>query len=79
MGNQFDQARSLARTDPSLQQYVEEQHTRHLLQSKNAEGLAKSGNAAEAIDIYAQQGDWERVHQLAAQSGPPAVVKYSLR
>ena len=79
MGNQFDKARALARTDPALQQYVEEQHTKQLLQSRNAEGLASSGNATEAIEVYAQQGEWEKVHQLAGAAGPQAVAKYTLR
>ena len=79
MGNQFDKARTVARTDPGLQQYVEEQHTRQLLQSRKAEGLASSGNPPDAIEGYAQQGEWERVHQLAAASGPQAVAKYALR
>ena len=79
MGNQFDKARALARTDPALHQYVEQQHTQHLLQDKNADGLASIGNAPEAIEMYAQQGDWGRVHQLAEQAGPQSVVKYSVR
>jgi len=79
MCNQFDKARALARTDPVLKQYVEQQHTQHLLRDKNAEGLANIGNATEAIEIYAQQGDWGRVHQLAEQAGPQAVVKYAVR
>ena len=77
--DQFEKARALARTDPSLQQYVEQQHTQYLLRNKNADGLASIGNAAEAIEIYARQGDWGRVHQLAEQAGPQDVVKYSVR
>lgn len=79
MGKQFDKARALARTSPSLQQYVEQQHTQYLLHDKNAEGLASIGNATEAIELYAQQGDWGRVHQLAEQGGPQSVLKYSIR
>lgn len=79
MGDQFDKARTLARTDPALQQYVEEQHTKQLLQSRNADALASSGNAAEAIEMYAQQGAWDRVHQLAATAGPEVVARYVLR
>ena len=78
-GNQYDKARALARTDPALKQYVEQQHTQHLLRDKNADGLASIGNATEAIEIYAQQGDWVKVHQLAEQAGPPTVIKYSIR
>ena len=79
LGDQYDKARLLARTDPALQQYVEQQHTHYLLRDKNAEGLANIGNATEAIEIYAQQGDWERVHALAEQAGPQSVIKYSIR
>ena len=79
LGNQYDKARSLARTDPTLQQYVEQQHTQYLLRDKNAEALANIGSATEAIEIYAQQGDWGRVHTLAEQSGPQSVIKYSIR
>jgi len=62
-----------------LKQYVEQQHTQHLLHNKNADGLANIGNATEAIEIYAQQGDWGKVHQLAEQAGPQSVIKYSVR
>ena len=79
MGDEYDKARSLARTDPALQQYVELQHTQYLLRDKNAEGLASIGNATEAIEIYAQQGDWGKVHTLAEQAGPQSVIKYSIR
>lgn len=79
LGDQYDKARSLARTDPALQQYVEQQHTQYLLQGKNAEGLASIGNATEAIEIYTQQGDWARVHTLAEQAGSQSVIKYSIR
>ena len=77
--NDFDKARAVARTDPALKQYVEQQHTQHLLQNKTADGLANIGNATEAIEIYAQQGDWGKVHQLAEQAGPQSVIKYSVR
>ena len=79
LGNQYDKARLLARTDPALQQYVDQQHTQYLLRDKNAEGLASIGNATEALEIYAQQGDWGRVHTLAEQAGPQSVIKYSIR
>ena len=62
-----------------MAQYVEQQHTQCLLRDKNAEGLATIGNATEAIEIYAQQGDWDRVHKLAEQAGPQAVSKYAIR
>ena len=79
MGEHFDKARGLARIDPALQQYVEQQQTQVLLQNKNAESLAGMGNAAEAIDVFAQQGDWGRVHQLAEQAGPQSIAKYAIR
>lgn len=79
LGNQYEKARALAGTDPALLQYVDQQHTHFLLHAKNAEGLASIGNATEAIEIYAQQGDWGRVHTLAEQAGPQSVIKYSVR
>ena len=77
--NDFDKARALACTDPALKQYVEQQQTQHLLRGRNADGLASIGNATEAIEIYAQQGDWGRVHQLAEQAGPQAITRYAIR
>ena len=79
MGSHFDKARALAHTDPALRQYVEQQHTQHLLRDKNADGLANIGNTTDAIEVYAQQGDWGKVHQLAQQSGQQAVIKYAIR
>ena len=78
MGSNFDKARALARTDPALRSFVEQQHTQHLLRDKNADGLANIGNTTEAIEVYAQQGDWGRVHQLSQQAGQQLVLKYSV-
>ena len=78
-GGLFDKARAAAQGDPALQEYVQQHHAQHLVAARDAEGLASAGNAAQAVELFAQRGDWERVHELAAQAGPDAQAKYAVR
>ena len=78
-GGLFDKAQAAAQGDPALQQYVQQHHAQHLVAARDAEGLASAGNAAQAVELFAQRGDWERVHELAAQAGPDAQAKYAIR
>eukprot|EP00878_Enallax_costatus_P044551 GHUV01053219.1.p1 GENE.GHUV01053219.1~~GHUV01053219.1.p1 ORF type:complete len:206 (+),score=75.58 GHUV01053219.1:877-1494(+) len=68
-GNMYDQARLLAGSNPQLLQYIEQQHTDHLVANNDAEELAARGNAGAAVEMYAAQGNWDRAHELAAQAG----------
>ena len=78
-GGLFEKARAAAEGDPVLQQYVQQHHAQHLVAARDAEGLASAGNAAQAVELFAQRGDWERVHELAAQAGPDAQARYAVR
>ena len=78
-GGLFDKARAAAQGDPALQDYVQQHHAQHLVAARDAEGLASAGNAAQAVELFAQRGDWGRVHELAAQAGPDAQARYAVR
>lgn len=64
----FDRARALAGNNPQLVCFIEEQHTRYLVANNNADELAARGNAGQAIEMYAAQGNWDKVnvHRVAS-------------
>lgn len=75
MGNLFDQARSLAAGNPALSSYIEDLYNRQLMAHGNAEELASRGQTREAIDMYAQQGDWDKVSPCLRLRAPSYVSK----
>lgn len=56
----------LAGSNPQLLQYIEQQHTEHLVANNDAEELAARGNAGAAVEMYAAQGNWQRAHELVS-------------
>ncbi|KAK9829656.1 hypothetical protein WJX72_007146 [[Myrmecia] bisecta] len=82
MGGLTSKAQALAAADPSLRQYVEEASARQSRQSSHsAGGRPASGASAggQPIEAFAQQGDWDRVYELAEQAGPDTVARYAVR
>jgi len=65
-GQLFDRARALAAGNPNLTRLAEEAHTRALVASSDADELAARGNAAAAVEILVNQGNWERAHTLVS-------------
>jgi hypothetical protein len=59
----WDKARGVASQsgDARLGSRVEAAYAAHLQKTGQAEALASSGNEAAAIDLYARQGDWDKV------------------
>lgn len=79
LGALWDHAHMLAGKNLALKKYVDEQYTSYLVYNKNADELATRGNAGQAIAVYAQQGDWDKVYELAAQQGPEQVRSYAAK
>lgn len=75
--NMWDKARQIGQHQPQLSGYVEQQYTQHLTKTGQADQLATTGNTSAALDLYVRQGEWDKVHQLAAEQGPEAMGKYA--
>eukprot|EP00898_Chlorokybus_atmophyticus_P006921 jgi/Chlat1/722/Chrsp104S01301 len=73
----WDEARSLAARQGGggggggggLEQYVEEQYVAHLVERDDGEALVRSGNGAAAVELFARQGQWNKVHEVAGTLG----------
>mmetsp|Transcript_26109 Transcript_26109/g.57041 ORF Transcript_26109/g.57041 Transcript_26109/m.57041 type:complete len:1764 (+) Transcript_26109:195-5486(+) len=80
-GQMFDRARQLAGNNPTFNSYIEDQYNSHLIQNKAADELAVRGGqgAQQAIDMYVQRDDWDKVHELAAKQGPEVAAMYAAR
>lgn len=77
-GGLFDQARRMASGNPTFTRYIEEKYTAHLVDNKAADELASRGMNAQALDMWAQKGDWNKVHDLASKQGPQVAARYAL-
>ncbi|XP_024531630.1 intraflagellar transport protein 172 [Selaginella moellendorffii] len=75
----WDQARKVAESDPRLQQFVDEQYKEHLMKKGEAEQLAEIGNVSEAVELYIQQSNWQKVHELSSLLGPDSERESSFR
>eukprot|EP00899_Mesostigma_viride_P028336 jgi/Mesvir1/8688/Mv02626-RA.1 len=79
-GNMWDKAKALGeQAGPTLKKRVDDQYMQHLMANEKADDLVEHGNVLAGIDLYARQGDWNKVHELARQQGPQVVAKYALR
>jgi hypothetical protein len=70
----FDQARALAAGNPALLAAVEGAQTSHQVDNQDAEGLAARGNAGQAVELYASQGNWDRAHALVRGAGGGCII-----
>ena len=75
----WDRARAAAAGNVRLEELVETQSRAAMVRNGDSAGLATSGASSEAIESYAQQGEWDRVHEMAAKEGPEVVARYTLR
>lgn len=78
-GGMFDQARQVAAGNPTFNRFIEEKYTAHLVESKAADELANRGMNAQAIDMFVQRNEWQKVHELAAKQGAQVAAMYALR
>ena len=78
-GGLWDKARDLGKRTPKLAKYVADMHVKQLMANEQADELVSSGNVREGLELYAQHGEWEKVHELAKNQGPDAAAKYSLK
>eukprot|EP00854_Cymbomonas_tetramitiformis_P006568 gene6568-7868_t len=76
-GGKWDKARHVGQNHPQLSNYIEKQYEQHLIKNENADELATKGNTTAALDLYARQGEWEKVHELAVEQGSEAVAKFA--
>lgn len=78
-GGLFDRARGLAAGNPQLLRLVDDEHTRALVASDDADELAARGNTAAAVEMFAARGNWERAHELVgAGRGGRAALQCAL-
>jgi hypothetical protein len=42
-------------------------------------GSGGGADAAELLEAYARGGEWDKVHELAAQEGSETVARYTLK
>eukprot|EP00959_Pyramimonas_sp_CCMP1952_P409339 8578577-Pyramimonas_sp.AAC.1 len=73
----WDKAKAIGQQQPQLAGMVEQLYTRHLEVTGQAGALAETGNADVALEMYARQGDWDKVHTLAQEQGPDVVARYA--
>ncbi|KAJ7524274.1 hypothetical protein O6H91_18G084600 [Diphasiastrum complanatum] len=77
---QWDRARqAAAKGDVQQQQHVDKLFKQHLLKTQDAGQLVQTGYIAEALELYAQGGVWDKVHELAGLLGPDKQKEVSLR
>ncbi|CAD7702008.1 unnamed protein product [Ostreobium quekettii] len=79
LGGNFEKARAVAGGNAGLRAFVEERYNQHLVSNRNADALASRGQAAQALEMYAQQGEWDKVYALAEAQGPGVSAKCAAR
>jgi hypothetical protein len=62
----YDRARVAAANNVGLLRVIEEAQTQQLVSSNDAEALAARGNASQALELYAAQGNWDKAHALVS-------------
>eukprot|EP00951_Prasinocladus_malaysianus_P039089 scaffold434683_cov33-Prasinocladus_malaysianus.AAC.1 len=75
----WEKARNAAAGNARLEELVDSQSRQHMVSAGDAAGLASSGASDHAIEMYAKQGEWNKVHELAAKEGADVVARYTLR
>ncbi|GAX77698.1 hypothetical protein CEUSTIGMA_g5141.t1 [Chlamydomonas eustigma] len=80
-GQLFERARQLAGNNPTFNTYIDDQQNNYLVQSKAADELATRGGAMtqQAIDMFVQRDEWDKVHEAAARQGPDVSAMYAAR
>eukprot|EP01018_Ginkgo_biloba_P018843 Gb_21572 [translate_table: standard] len=80
-GGQWDKASSLAIAsgEHALQKYVDDLYKEHLFKNGEANRLVSIGSIPEALEVYVEQENWEKVHELAASLGPELAKEFSVR
>lgn len=75
----FDRAQGVGQG--TMAAYIEEKRRAMAARGGAAGGGAGAGGAGgdSAIDMYAAQGDWAKVHELAEKQGPQVAAQYGLR
>ena len=64
---------------PQLVRWAEEQHAAALAAVGDAGALMQQGNVSAGIEVLAQQGQWNKVHELAKEQGGEAAMAYALK
>ena len=59
--------------------WAEEQHAAALAAVGDAGALMQQGNVSAGIEVLAQQGQWNKVHELAKEQGGEAAMAYALK
>lgn len=76
-GQLWDKAKSLALTHaPHLTGSITQAQSSHLLNNHNLSSLAEV-NPTQAIDAYANSGEWNKVYELASKQGVEVTEKYA--
>jgi intraflagellar transport protein 172 len=73
----WDKAKAIGGQQPQFSGLVEQLYTNHLQATGQAGALADTGNTGAALEMYARQGEWDKVHELASEQGPDMVSKYA--
>eukprot|EP00955_Chlamydomonas_euryale_P116459 366417-Chlamydomonas_euryale.AAC.27 len=78
-GGLFDRARALAGNNPTFNTYIQEQYNKHLVSNEAAEEMAAQGGSMgqQALEMYVQRNDWDKVHEAAAQQGADVAALYA--
>lgn len=74
----FGDAFSIAKSNPSVLQFVQQQHKRFLMSSENPEDLIQGGNIDAAIEGLANRHEWDEAIKLAqTHQKNDAISKYT--
>ncbi|GAB5360467.1 hypothetical protein AAMO2058_000630500 [Amorphochlora amoebiformis] len=74
-GQMYEQAGRVAQAHcPDMQRHVEQMHQKHLVEAGDTEKLSQV-NPNAAIEIFINQGDWQKVYQLASRRGKETTVR----
>ena len=73
-GGLYDRARAAAAGNAGLLRVIEEAQTQHLVTNNDAEALAARGNANQALELYAAQGNWDKAHALVRMFYPSVLL-----
>jgi intraflagellar transport protein 172 len=76
-GQLFEKAEEIVHEHaPQLASYVRAAHEKHLIENRNVDGLVGVNNIA-AIELHANQGNWDTVYKIAKEEGEYVVRKFA--
>lgn len=76
----WDKARQLARTAaPEFRAHVEKANQAFLLEHSDGDGLMRMGDAQAALDIFARNGEWDKLFETAREKAPNLLGAYATK